>query len=290
MTTRLLTPKDLADALGVSESSLKRWADDGSIRCSRTAGGHRRIALPEAIRFVRESRATLVRPEILGLPDVDAIAGSIPAEQDFTRQFTDYLLDGRAREARGMVMAAYLSGRSVAELLDLLVAPAMHHVGELWLHDSKGIFIEHRATDICIQAVNQLRAVLPAHEGGPFAVGAAPTNDPYLIPSLMSATVLASEGFNAINLGPETPVESLVHAVEQYDARLVWLSISNTEKTETISPYVTELLSALQNTTARLVVGGRSRSLVKVPAASRLIIVGSMTDLAAYARGLSVAA
>lgn len=50
----LLSPRELAQAIGVSESSIKRWIDDGLIGATKTAGGHRRIAGSEAIRFVRE--------------------------------------------------------------------------------------------------------------------------------------------------------------------------------------------------------------------------------------------
>src|SRR4030095_13667767 len=67
---KLLTPKELADAIGASESSLRRWVDSGDIRMSRTAGGHRRIPLREAIRFVRAIGATVVRPDILGLGEL----------------------------------------------------------------------------------------------------------------------------------------------------------------------------------------------------------------------------
>src|SRR5437764_13756024 len=63
----LLTPKELAQAIGVSESSLRRWVDAGDIRVARTAGGHRRIELAEAIRFIRHLGIPVVRPEVLGL-------------------------------------------------------------------------------------------------------------------------------------------------------------------------------------------------------------------------------
>ncbi len=41
----LVTPKQVGRALDVSESSLKRWCDNGEIATQYTAGGHRRIAL-----------------------------------------------------------------------------------------------------------------------------------------------------------------------------------------------------------------------------------------------------
>ena len=62
----LLSPKDLAQAIGVSESSIKRWVDNGEIQATKTAGGHRRIPISEAVRFLRETRSGLVNPEAIG--------------------------------------------------------------------------------------------------------------------------------------------------------------------------------------------------------------------------------
>ncbi|MCX5741316.1 MAG: helix-turn-helix domain-containing protein, partial [Proteobacteria bacterium] len=71
---RLLSPRDLAEALGVSESSLKRWVDSGRITATRTDGGHRKIRLSEAVRFIRESGSPIVHPELLDMPEVAAAA------------------------------------------------------------------------------------------------------------------------------------------------------------------------------------------------------------------------
>lgn len=286
MTSQALTPKQLADAIGVSESSLKRWADEGVIRSTRTAGGHRRIPVAEAIRFVRESGSTLVNPSILGLPDIESVVDRMPARAEMPQRLASYLTAGSAREARGLIMACYMSGVSLAELFDTIVAPAMHQIGELWRHDPHGVFIEHRATDLCLQSINQLRAMQTVNVSAPAAVGAAPSRDPYLIPSMMSAAVLTAEGMNAVNLGPNTPASSLVQAAHLHHAALVWLSLSASEDIELINPYVAELLEGLQNTHARIVIGGRSRSLVTAVEADRMIIVGLMSDLATFARGV----
>ena len=69
---RLLSTRELADALGVSESSLKRWVDSGRISALRTEGGHRRIPLAEAMRFIRDTAAPIARPELLDLPEARA--------------------------------------------------------------------------------------------------------------------------------------------------------------------------------------------------------------------------
>ena len=67
-----LSPKELGEAIGVSESSIKRWIDEGVIRASRTAGGHRRIALADAVQFVRSAGLPVVRPQVFGLVGLEA--------------------------------------------------------------------------------------------------------------------------------------------------------------------------------------------------------------------------
>src|SRR4051812_46263670 len=151
---RLLSPRELADALGVSESSLKRWVDAGKITAARTDGGHRRIALAEAVRFIRETGAPLARPEALGMPEV-AAANERAARGD--DQLFAHLVAGDAVGARGFLLARYLAGSTVEALCDGPVREAMQRLGELWQHDEGGIFIEHRGTDACVQAVTSLR-------------------------------------------------------------------------------------------------------------------------------------
>src|SRR5215212_8889541 len=92
MPKALLTPKDLADAVGVSESSMRRWIDSGRLRTTRTAGGHRRVEFVEAVRFIRESGTPLVRAEILGLGEIDNLPskGNLPDDQ----QLFDALVTG----------------------------------------------------------------------------------------------------------------------------------------------------------------------------------------------------
>lgn len=47
----LLTVRAAADQLGVAYSTLKQWIYDGSVRTTRTNGGHHRIAESEVLRL-----------------------------------------------------------------------------------------------------------------------------------------------------------------------------------------------------------------------------------------------
>ena len=106
--TTVCSPKDLATAIGVSESSVKRWVDDGTIDASRTAGGHRRIPLSEAIRFIRQRRTPVVRPDLLGLRDLATLQKDGDATGgDSSEQFFDYLREIVKLIANDMVMSGH---------------------------------------------------------------------------------------------------------------------------------------------------------------------------------------
>lgn len=281
---RLLSPRELADALGVSESSLKRWVDAGKINAARTEGGHRRITLPEAVRFIRETGAPLARPELLDMPEVAAIQQR-PDTARGAEGFRQYLIEGDAAGARGWLLSRYLSGSSVAELSDGPVREAMHRIGDRWQRNPEGVFIEHRATDVCLQALAHLRSMFEPPARAPLALGGTPEGDPYIVPTFMAAMVLASVGMRAVNLGPDTPVSALEHAYAHHVAAgsqpaLVWVSAS-----ARVSPArakdLERWLTGLPATTVAVVGGRRGHDIAENHA--RIRRIETMADLAAVA-------
>ena len=277
---RQLSPREFAEALGVSESSLKRWVDAGKIAASRTEGGHRRIALPEAVRFIRDTGAPLAHPEILDMPEV-AIAQQ--RALGGTDLLLHYLRDGDVVGARGWLLARYLGGASIAELCDGPMRDAMASLGELWHHDEAGIFLEHRGTDVALQSLAYLRNLFEPAANAPLAVGCTPEKDPYLLPSFMAATVIASVGMRAVNLGPDTPLAALRLAVEHHAPQLVWVSASAVLAPDRAQAFAAWLSSLPPTVSA--VVGGRSIDALTALVPS-LHKVQSMAELASVANDI----
>jgi excisionase family DNA binding protein len=283
----VLTVSKLARAIGVSESSLKRWSDDGTLRVTRTAGGHRRIPLPEAVRFIRQIGAHVVRPDLLGLVDMDSTPEGFSTRTNPDEALYEALEQGRAAEVRGMIQSLYLSGWSLPQIFDGPLRGAMARLGELWLHAEWGIVVEHRATNIVIQALGQLRSLLPPHNpAAPVAVGSAGDQDSYILPSLMASLVMAEVGFTDVNLGPMTPTWVLRNACAYYRARVAWLSMSVAAHPERLHQDLEALALDLGTCGTRLVIGGRATESIRPAQVPGVIVARSMGELASLGAGL----
>lgn len=286
----LMSPKEVARAVGVSESSVKRWVDEGMIQATRTAGGHRRIGLAEAVRFIRSMGLAVVSPGALGAPEVaralDRAAGD--AARGDADELYAHLLAGNAELARGLLLARYLGGASVAELADGPIRGAMGQLGELWHHREDGVFLEHRAFEICQQALSTLRLAVDPGPAAPFAIGGAAPSDPYRLPTLLAGLTLLDRGFQAVNLGAHTPIEALRHGAHTHQARLVWLSVSLLEDKQAgaLRREVEQLARELGERGACLVVGGRASGALGLRRSEHLFLPTNLSELAAFAAGL----
>lgn len=283
----MLTTRQLADAIGVSESSVKRWIDAGRIAATRTAGGHRRVRVEEAARYVREAGLAVQRPESLGLLDLAAHARRKADEADPGEVLYEYLTTGLAAEASGLLMKRFLAGASVAQLVDGPLVQAMTRIGELWRSRPQGVLLEHRATEVAIRAMVRLGALLRPPATGPVSVGGAPSGDPYILASMSAAAVLEDEGFRATNLGPETPLSTLALSVETLSPRLVWVSVSVATDANHLRREVLGLADRVRALGAVLVVGGAEVDRLSLPKKRPALYVSdSMGELRAIAHGL----
>jgi methylmalonyl-CoA mutase cobalamin-binding subunit len=263
---------------------MRRWVDAGAIATSKTVGGHRRIPVAEAVRFVRERALPILDPAAMGLGGhLEPHASPELAEQ----RLYEALASGDRAGAHAIAMSLFAAGWSVSHLFDGPFRSAMHRVGELWHGGPRGILVEHRATQICAELIDELRrAVRTPAADAPLALGGAPENDPYSIPSAMAALVLADAGLRDINYGPNTPCDLLGDAAVDTGAKVVWLSLSVNLPKEQLRQQLTRLARRLGEIDCTLILGGRHADDISMNAFPHVLLVESMGELAAFVRGL----
>lgn len=214
----------VAAALGVSVTTVKRWVDEGILPAQRTPGKHRKLPLDEVLRTVREGnfpRADLARLNVtLGHT-------ARPEPRLLVDRFLETLKGRDVGGARRLLQEAHAGGLSVVAIADEVVAPVMARLGHEWEKGKIDVGREHRGTQVCMAALFALKSQLENDTPGrPLAIGGGPENDPYLLANVLAEMVLLEAGWEVANLGPNTPLAALGKALAELRPRLLWLSIS----------------------------------------------------------------
>jgi MerR family transcriptional regulator, light-induced transcriptional regulator len=283
--TTLLSTSQVAAGLGVGVSTVKRWVEEGILPATKTAGGHRKLLLADVLEAARRNN--------LPVRDLAGLAGTVRGAggRRFAGLATELyrsLLAGDSKAAHVLVEGAYRSGMSVDALADEGVGPAMQRIGRDWETGAIDVMHEHRASQLCFSALTALKHVLEAsaRPRRPVAVGASPEGDLSVLGGLLVELTLLEAGWNAVNLGPNTPLRSLCVAIDELHPKLVWLSISHGAIDDEFRGEYLKLYDRAQAADAALVLGGRSLG----ESERRLLPYTSYGDglkhLAAFARTL----
>jgi MerR family transcriptional regulator, light-induced transcriptional regulator len=225
------TPKQIALALRVSESSVKRWCDRGDIRTDRTVGGHRRIPLGFLLEFLESTNRRIVDPMAIGLEKSGAerIRPALrkPLASELIMQFEKSLLDGDESKCRRIFSSWYSNNDGFASLADDLICPVFRAIGRGWQEGTVDMYQERRGCEITVRLILELRRLVAEPDGtAPLAMGGTPSGDRYQLPTLATETVFREQGWRTANLGADIPFSSLLSAARKHMPKLFWVSVS----------------------------------------------------------------
>ena len=248
----LLTPKQIARAMNVSESSIKRWCDGGAIATQYTAGGHRKVSIAALLDFARRTKHQVVRPEALGLPSTSGQTDRVVARA--CEQMTDALVAGEEVRCRQIAVDLYLAGHSVS--CDDVLAAAFKQIGERWSCGDAEVYQERRGCVIATHVLQDLRTIIaPPANGAPVAIGGAAEDDQYNLGTSMAELVLRSCDWDARSLGSNLPFDTLAQAIRDHQPKLFWLSCSHVADPDRFIDGYSRLYEEFSLSTA-FVVGG----------------------------------
>jgi MerR family transcriptional regulator, light-induced transcriptional regulator len=274
-----------ADALGVSISTIKRWVDDGVLPAHRTAGGHRKLLRAEVLALARQG--DLPHGDLTGL-SVASIGEESLALDSTSTALLAAVLRGDSAEVSALIGRVYHSGVAVETLSDQVIAPVMTKVGHDWETARIEVWQEHRGTQLVAAALYDLKDELGARaeRKRPVAIGGAPQGDPYMLATLLAQVVLLDAGWEAVNLGPNTPLASLASAMRELRPRMVWLSVSYLEKSADFLRAYREFYHSAEQMGVAVAVGGQA--LVEPIRSAMLYTMhgDGLQQLAAFARTL----
>jgi len=215
---------------GLSPELLRAWERRyGVIEPLRTPGGSRRYrasdlerlsllksAVEAGHRIGRLAGLTNERLAQLGTPPK-------PASRDRLADIFEALDALDAAEAQRL-LAIQLSTLGATRFAREIAMPLLHEIGERWRAGRLGIAAEHLATAALRSLLGSALQPSAAALRGARIVFATMAGERHEIGLLMAALAAMDAGANPIYLGPDVPVDDLLHAVERSRAAALAMS------------------------------------------------------------------
>lgn len=241
----ILSTRQVARLLAVSEATVKRWTDEGVLRCYRTPGGHRKFRLAEVREFMAtHSFAGAELPNGTGPPSRPTVEGTIALA----------LAADANRLVRGLA-AALSEGASLELLLDDVLAPALVRIGDAWACHELEVGHEHVASSTMIELLARLAPVVEGTASRGVAVIACLEGERHDLAARMAGLVCRAEGFRVLIPGADTPAGGVARLVREVRAAVVALSSAGVASLPS-SQALAQVLDSARETGARVFAGG----------------------------------
>jgi len=255
---KFYSPKKVANAIGVSESSLKRWCDAGFINAVKTVGGHRRVTRSEVIAFVKRKNYALRDPVAIGLPDLRDVnfAGIDQARANFLTA----MLAADKLKSQKILYSLFIRGHLIAEIFDRVIAPVFWEIGEMWESGRIDVYQERLATQACYESLQLMRSIIPeVANTAPVAIGASFESNQYQLATLGVELCLRNSGWQATSLGANIPMNSLLQAASDFQPSFIWISATSIPDP---ASFINKINAFSESVTAatKVVLGGRAVS------------------------------
>jgi len=202
----LYTSTEAARILGASRTSIKRWADEGLLKCVKTAGKHRRFRPEDLERFQRERM------------------GGAPLELDVPAWLGD-LVAGKSNRVMSRLYAARAGVASWAAVGDLLGA-VLAGLGQAWRRGDISVAQEHLASRRLASDLECLTQTIPLRDTAPRAILLTPAQEAHTLGLSLVSLALRERGWRSIWIGARTPLDGLGAVIDELNAELVAVSAS----------------------------------------------------------------
>lgn len=133
-------------------------------------------------------------------------------------------LDGSGLE-RELERSSVLLSRH--RLIEQVLVPLMHRVGDLWSEGTLRPAHEHLASSVVRTFAGSIQGAYEADDTAPHLIATTPPRQHHEMGALIVASTAAAEGWGVTYLGPNLPPEEIAAAAHGRQARAVALSLTH---------------------------------------------------------------
>ncbi len=229
-----LSTNEVASLLNVTETTIKRWAESGRIPCSKTLGGHRKFKLNDIIIFAEKNSfpITGIIPPALSQQQMENLEFALYTKNygKISEIFKNEALQGDRAGIEKLLTYLYKNQVPFITTIDEVLHPALVRIGELWQDGTIEVNQEHRSSAAVKEALIRFGAILHhKSSNGLETLCACTEGELHDIGIITISYALEIEGWKVINLGIDTPFDSLKSYIKKNKPKLVCLSATAPE-------------------------------------------------------------
>lgn len=173
-------------------------------------------------------------------------------------------------------------------LIEKLLVPLMHKIGDLWRDGILRVNHEHMATAVVRSFLGNFRVAYETPPTAPGIVITTPIGQLHELGALMAAATATSEGWRVTYLGPNLPAEEIAAAAKQNQAKAIGLSIVYPGDDARMSDEMQKLRRGVPDDVVIMVGGRAALSYQHIFEAAGLTHLDDMLSLSAALESLRV--
>lgn len=196
---------------------------------------------------------------LLNEPSLGTKVQELPSDSDWETHLQACFLAVERFDAEGLKQALAHAGVTLGwpVLIERVLFPLMHKIGECWRNGSLRIGQEHLASAVIRAFLGNLEMAPAPSTTAPILIVTTPVGQLHEIGALAAAAIATAEGWRVTYLGPNLPAEEIANAAHHCRARAVALSIVYPPDDPHL-PWELEKLRRYLPAHVPILVGGRS--------------------------------
>ena len=228
---KYLNSKEVSDILGINISTLKRWTENGTIGCHKTAGGHRKFTMQNIREYYRENKKASKNFDVtLANFEHKKIYELIKKKNylDLSHRLANASIESDEETVKTIISGSYMNNIAVETLFDEVIDPGSMIV-ENALHQDylshAEAFISRKIITRAVEALNNNKP-----NGSYNGKNGLCVNFEDNLPDLgvvMSEFVLRHNGYNVFNTGSHAELGDLNKVIKNKKVDLIVFYLCN---------------------------------------------------------------
>jgi excisionase family DNA binding protein len=261
MTELLFTTNDVAKMLQVDKSTVKRWTDEGKLKCFRTPGGHRKFRAEDLYQFMADYSYGISPPDFYPqFASDESVIRRMIAEKEFNVLESvcfSAAIKGKRDEVVKLFSETYKNGLGLPQIFDEILRPTVKKIAELNISGKVLASEKQLAYNALSNGIVLFSDMIhkPASNGRK-VICAMVENDLDDIELKALVVLLESRGYEVLNLGTSAGAESVSQLVMSKQPHFVFLVASRVANGDLLAEEHRKIQLELRAFGGKLIVGG----------------------------------